>query len=82
MHKARRQRMTTMGKRTSKTAVMGMLERGGKVRATVIGNERKKARMQEVVRDSVAPGTWLMTDEFTGYDGLSKKLNSSDSESP
>jgi hypothetical protein len=40
MHKARRQRMTTMGKRTSKTAVMGMLERGGKVRATVIGNEQ------------------------------------------
>src|SRR5438094_8526919 len=32
MHKSRRQRMTTVGKIASKTAVMGMLERDGKVK--------------------------------------------------
>jgi hypothetical protein len=69
MHKARRQRMTTIGKLISKTAVMGMLERGGKVKATVLG-QRVGKQMQQIVRDNVAPGTWLMTDEFPGYHGL------------
>src|ERR1035437_5602060 len=69
MHKSRRQRMTTIGKLTSKTAVMGMLERGGKVKATVLG-ERVGKQMQQIVRDNVASGTWLMTDEFPGYHGL------------
>jgi len=68
MHKSRRDRMTTYG---SKTAVMGMLERGGKVRAHVIG-KRRGSQMQEIVRENVAPGTWLMTDEFGGYAGLGK----------
>jgi transposase-like protein len=69
MHKSRRQRMTTIGKLTSKTAVMGMLERGGKVKATVLG-ERVGKQMQQIVRDNVASGTWLMTDEFPGYHAL------------
>lgn len=69
MHKSRRDRMTTYA---SKTAVMGMLERGGKVKTAVLGNKRVGAQMQDIVRDNVAPGTWLMTDEFTGYQGLAK----------
>jgi transposase-like protein len=69
MHKSRRDRMTTCG---AKTAVMGMLERGGKVKATVLGNKRRGNIMQEIVRDNVVPGTWLMTDEFQGYSGLEK----------
>jgi len=28
--------------------------------------------MQEIVRENVHTGTWLMTDEFTGYAGLAK----------
>jgi hypothetical protein len=28
--------------------------------------------MQEIVRENVVPGTWLMTDEFQGYSGLEK----------
>jgi transposase-like protein len=67
MHKARRAKMTTY---SSKTAVMGILERGGKVKATVLGNKRHGAQMQEIVRENVVPGAWLMTDEFTGYKGL------------
>ena len=67
MHKSRRDRMTTYA---SKTAVMGMLERGGKVKTEVLGNKRRGVQMQEIVRESVQPGTWIMTDEFTGYAGL------------
>jgi transposase-like protein len=66
MHKGRRDRMTAYG---NKTAVMGLLERGGKVKATVLG-KRRGTKMQEIVRDNVVSGTWLMTDEFQGYKGL------------
>jgi transposase-like protein len=66
MHPARRK---AMAKYQSKTAVMGMLERGGKVKATVVG-KRHGEQMQEIVRENVVPGTWLMTDEFQGYKGL------------
>jgi transposase-like protein len=69
MHKSRRDRMSTFA---SKTAVIGMLERGGKVKATVLGNKRRGSQMQEIVRENVASGTWLMTDEFNGYTGLGK----------
>ena len=71
MHKGRRQRMTTVGKYTAKTAVLGMLERGGKVKTTVIG-QRVGKQMQQIVRENVATGTWVMTDEFPGYYGLDK----------
>jgi transposase-like protein len=69
MHKSRRQRMTTVGKLASKTAVMGMLERGGKVRTTVLG-QRIGQRMQQIVRENVDASAWIMTDEFPGYHGL------------
>ena len=68
MHKSRRDRMTTYG---AKTAVMGMLERGGKVKTVVLG-KRRGAQMQEIVRESVHTDAWLMTDEFPGYAGLGK----------
>jgi transposase-like protein len=69
MHAAKRKRITTY---ESKTAVLGILERGGKLRTAVLGNKRRGNVMQEIVRENVAPGTWLMTDEFTGYAGLAK----------
>jgi transposase-like protein len=69
MHKDRRARMSSFA---SKTAVMGLLERGGEVKATVLGGKRHGTKMQEIVRDNVASGTWLMTDEFQGYKGLEK----------
>ena len=53
-----------------KTAVIGALERGGKVKAHVLPNRRGKI-VQEIVRQSVEPGTEIMTDEFSGYQGLS-----------
>jgi transposase-like protein len=66
MRKSRRKQITSYN---TKTAVMGMLERGGKVRAEVIGKRRGDV-MQQIVRDNVAPSAWLMTDEFPGYKGL------------
>jgi hypothetical protein len=46
-----------------------MLERGGKVKTTVIG-QRVGKQMQAIINDSIMPGTWIMTDEFPGYSAL------------
>lgn len=70
MHRSRRARMKKIGKYSAKTVVMGILERGGKVKTQVLGNERKHAQMREIIRDNVNVGSWLMTDEFQGYTGL------------
>lgn len=70
MHKSRRQRMMTIGRYASKTAVMGILERGGKVKATVIG-DRKGNIVEQLVRESVVPGSEVHSDEFGGYRNLS-----------
>lgn len=71
MHRSRRDRVAVVGKYVAKTAVLGMLERGGKVKAQVIG-QRVGKQMQQIINDNVVPGTWVMTDEFSGYVGLSK----------
>ncbi len=48
-----------------KAVVMGILERGGKVRASVIP-DRTKASMQPIIRGSVEPGTQIHSDEWAG----------------
>ncbi len=73
MHRSKRERLSRDGGMQAghgKAVVMGMLERGGKVKATVLGKRREKKQMHEIIRESVAPGTWVMTDEFSKYDGL------------
>ncbi len=75
MHKDKRARLTALpgseqfqgGK--GKAVVMGMLERGGKVKALVIP-KRWKEIMQGVVRDGVEKGAVVMTDEARMYLGL------------
>lgn len=52
-----------------KTVVMGMLERGGELRAGTIPNNRRST-LQAVVRMHVEPGASLHTDEATAYRGL------------
>ena len=49
-----------------KTVVIGALERGGKIKARVIG-DRKYPAVHGAVRDFVEAGSAIMTDEFTGY---------------
>ncbi len=73
MHKSRREKMHNIGMMKAKTAVMGMLERGGQVKTAVLGGKRDKKKMHQIIEDSVMPGTWIMTDEFGNYDGLSGK---------
>ena len=52
-----------------KTAVMGILERGGKVRTSVVAN-RKKHALQAEVKKHVEAGSALYTDALLSYEGL------------
>src|SRR6266550_109178 len=72
MHKSKRERMRRDGGMqggSGKAVVMGMLERGGKVKATVIP-DRKHNITEQIVRELVEPGTEVHTDEFQGYYNL------------
>jgi transposase-like protein len=71
MHLDKRERRITGTGGKDKTPVMGMLERGGKVRLAVVPNRRKKA-LQEEVRNHVSAGAALYSDALQSYDGLSQ----------
>jgi transposase-like protein len=69
MHKDKRaERITGTGGK-DKTAVMGILERGGKVVTKVVPNRKKKA-LQAEVREHVLAGSALFTDALKSYEGL------------
>ncbi|MDQ2841569.1 MAG: IS1595 family transposase [Acidobacteriota bacterium] len=69
MHvEARKRRITGTGTK-DKTAVMGILEGRGKVRASVVPNRKKKA-LQTEVRRHVEAGSALYTDALLSYEGL------------
>ena len=53
---------------TAKTIVVGMLERGGRVKTEVV-RERTQAVLHSIVNMNIAPGTALVTDEWGGYRG-------------
>ncbi len=55
---------------SGKAIVMGVLERKGEVRASVVDNTRKRT-VQGKVREHVAPGSAVFTDSLRSYDGLS-----------
>jgi transposase-like protein len=69
MHVAQRKRRITGTGTKDKTAVMGILERGGKVRATVVPSRKKKA-LQSEVKKHVEAGSALYTDALLSYEGL------------
>jgi transposase-like protein len=56
----------------NKTAVMGILERGGYVRAQVVPS-RKKCVLQAEVKKHVEAGAALYTDFLLSYDGLASE---------
>ena len=56
----------------AKTIVMGLLERGGKVKAMVIP-ARKRETVTEIIRECVEPGANIMTDQATCYDYLKEE---------
>jgi transposase-like protein len=75
MQRAKRERLSRDGGMQGghgKAVVMGLLERDGKVRTEVLGYKREKKTMHKIISENVFPGTWVMTDEFVNYGGLSE----------
>jgi transposase-like protein len=70
MHKAKRSKSQAAQGGKGKAIVLGMLQRGGMVRAKVI-MDRTKKHVDPVVIGNVAPGSHIMTDEFAVYPHLS-----------
>jgi transposase-like protein len=69
MHKSKLEEGQRFQGGSGKAVVLGMLERGGKVRAGVIEN-RKGKTLQPIIRENVEAGTELYTDMHLGYWGL------------
>jgi transposase-like protein len=76
MHKSKRKGISTAEK-SNKTIVLGMLERGGRVKAQVIA-DRKKQQITPALNASIEMGSDLITDEFSSYqfacDGYSREI--------
>jgi transposase-like protein len=72
MHINKRERRITGTGGKDKTAVMGLLERGGKVRTAVIAN-RKRTLLQAEVKKHVEAGAALYTDALPSYSGLAQQ---------
>ncbi len=70
MHASKRERRITGTGGKDKTAVMGILERGGTVRTQVISS-RKKKELHSEVKKHVEAGSALYTDALMSYQGLS-----------
>src|SRR5437868_3931605 len=69
MHISKRKRRITGTGTKDKTAVMGILERGGKVRATVVPNRKKHALQGEVYRHVEACAA-LYSEALQSYEGM------------
>jgi transposase-like protein len=69
MHVSERKRRITGTGTKDKTAVMGILERGGKIRASVVPSRRKTV-LQDEVRKHVSAGAALYSDALMSYEGL------------
>ena len=69
MHISVKARRITGTGTKDKTAVMGILERGGKVKTMVVAN-RKKTALQSEVKKHVEAGAALYTDALLSYEGL------------
>jgi transposase-like protein len=69
MHIAQRRRRITGRGGKDKTPVLGIMERGGKVR-TIVVPDRKKKTLQAEVNKHVQAGSALYTDFLLSYEGL------------
>src|SRR6266699_3796870 len=71
MHKSvKDRRISGMGQSAKdKLIVMGILERGGRIRTQIIA-DRQKETLQPIVKKNVQAGAALYTDEMGGYKGL------------
>jgi transposase-like protein len=69
MHLSKRLRRVTGTGGKDKTAVMGIMERGGRIRTAVVAT-RRKSELQAEVRKHVEAGAALYTDALLSYEGL------------
>ncbi len=65
MHRGRRKKIQESGN-DNKTAVMGLIEREGQAKLTVIGEKNFK----EIIRENVDENAMIVTDSHLGYKGL------------
>jgi transposase-like protein len=70
MHKSKREANYTGQPNRGKALVMGVLERGGKIKTAVVPNQSRKV-LQGEVRKHVKAGAALYTDKMHSYIGLS-----------
>ena len=68
---SKRRKTVGRGRSTDKTVVMGMIERGGKIRAHVV-DDIKRRTLQSYVTDAVEPGATVYTDSLLSYTGLDR----------
>ncbi len=73
MHSAKRKEKIKGRGPNGKAVVMGMLQRGGKVKTAVIAN-RDKETLHGHVHANVADGSNVFTDELVAYWGLDEKF--------
>jgi transposase-like protein len=72
MHRDKHRRRITETGTKDKTAVVGVLERGGDVRTAVVHTRRKKL-LQGHIQEHVQPGGAVYTDALMSYMGLQHK---------
>jgi transposase-like protein len=70
MHKSRRVSLPYQGG-MGKAIVLGMLERGGQVRAGIVESRLRKA-IQPPIHKNVEAGSYIITDEFSTYPFVAK----------
>lgn len=73
MRVGKRKALAALPNGERKTIVLGMLERGGKVRTSVVPN-REGATLQPIIHEHVRPGSKIMSDEHSGYLGLEDRF--------
>jgi hypothetical protein len=71
MHKRKHEKGMSYAGGNGKAIVLGMVERGGKVRAGVI-EDRKRDQMQPPIHANIESGSHIITDEHTTYPFVAK----------
>jgi transposase-like protein len=71
MHVSKRRNIITGTGGVGKVAVMGLLQRRGRVRTKVVPNVRKR-QLQPIVQEHVLPGSKVFTDALQSYNGLER----------
>jgi transposase-like protein len=57
-----------------KTPIVGLIERGGKMTAVVV-KDTKRETIQPIIRQYVAKGSILISDDWMGYNGIESHVN-------